>query len=252
MMNISDYTQNYLKPGFESKQVYYRRKLVLETISRYNPQVILEIGCGMEPLYSFLEYIPRKYVIVEPSDVFAENAVRLKTGIEGKLECAFDEFQVIHEAFNPDKKYKEYNFDFIICSSLLHLVDEPDALMRAIHMACGDNTMIHVNVPNANSFHRVLAFKAGLIKSFDEFSERDKKLQHHRVYNIEQLTELVDNNGFEIVEKGSYFVKPFTHNQMQRLLDENIIDDRVLDGFYYMTDCLPNMGSEIYANCRAK
>lgn len=37
---------------------------------------------------------------------------------------------------------------------------------------------------------------------------------------------------------------------MQRLLDEEIIDERVLQGFYGLTEHLPEYGSEIYVNVK--
>lgn len=49
---------------------------------------------------------------------------------------------------------------------------------------------------------------------------------------------------------GGYFVKPFTHKQMGRLLDEQIVDERVLNGFYGLTKWLPDYGSEIYVNVK--
>lgn len=249
-MNIYDYTNNYLEPGFESKQVAYRRRFVLEQINRYHPKRILEIGCGIEPLIAFLPYNPDKYVIVEPSDFFAENAIKKRTGIEGEKEYVSSSFEVINDYFKADREYSKYDFDFIVCSSLFHLVEDPNDIIHAIRMASNDNTITHINVPNADSFHRILAQKAGLINSTNEFSDRDKKFQHQRVYDIDNLTELVALNGFEVIEKGSYFVKPFSHNQMQRLLDEKIIDERVLDGLYSIIDLIPGMGSEIFVNCK--
>lgn len=51
MRDIDKYTQEYSKAGFEKYQVAYRRRKLLEIINKYLPQRILEIGCGMEPLF---------------------------------------------------------------------------------------------------------------------------------------------------------------------------------------------------------
>ncbi len=46
---------------------------------------------------------------------------------------------------------------FIICSGLLHEVEEPDKMIRDIFRLCGRETIVHINVPNANSIHRLVA-----------------------------------------------------------------------------------------------
>ena len=67
---------------------------------------------------------------------------------------------------------------------------------------------------------------------------------------METLTQLVENSGFQIIEKGSYFIKPFTHDQMGKLLENRIISKDVLEGLYKMSDELPGVGSEIYLNVK--
>ena len=61
---------------------------------------------------------------------------------------------------------------------------------------------------------------------------------------------MVVKHKFEVMDKGSCFVKPFTHNQMQVFLEKKMIDKKVLDGLYNMVHDLPLLGSEIYVNCR--
>ena len=47
-------------------------------------------------------------------------------------------------------------------------------------------------------------------------------------------------------------MKPFTHSQMYEMMCKSIIDEKVLDGLYEMTEYMPEMGSEIYVNVRRK
>lgn len=74
MRDIEDYTQKYLEPGFEVYQVKYRRKKVLEILHRYKPKHVLEIGCGMEPLFQYADWEYQYWTVVEPSEVFVKNA----------------------------------------------------------------------------------------------------------------------------------------------------------------------------------
>ena len=57
MRDISKYVDSYVEyiKEFEFYQVKYRRKMILEWIKNYKPQKILEIGCGMEPLFRWVK-----------------------------------------------------------------------------------------------------------------------------------------------------------------------------------------------------
>ena len=79
MRDIDKYAEDYAQKDFESYQVKYRRKLVLEQIAKYKPHNVLEIGCGMEPLFLYVE--DATFTIVEPSAKFCENARLLLGGV---------------------------------------------------------------------------------------------------------------------------------------------------------------------------
>ena len=138
----------------------------------------------------------------------------------------------------------------IICSALLHEVDEPESMLEDIFRICDDRTIVHVNVPNAKSFHRLLAKNMRIILNEYEASERNIALQQNTIFDLERLSSMLINHKFEILDKGSYFIKPFTHKQMYDLIQKKIIDNRILDGLYNMVSDLPMLGSEIFVNCR--
>ena len=54
MRDINDYTSKYLQEGFEDYQVMFRRKKIIEILEKYRHNSILEIGCGIEPMFAFL------------------------------------------------------------------------------------------------------------------------------------------------------------------------------------------------------
>lgn len=142
--------------------------------------------------------------------------------------------------------------DYIVASGLLHEVEDPSLLLQSVRKLCTDKTTVHINVPNMNSFHRILAEKAGLINERHDKSDRNVLFQQHTNFDITTLEDIVTENGFEVVESGSYFIKPFTHEQMGRMLTGNIISEQVLDGLYEMTTFMPDLGSEIYVQCKLK
>lgn len=241
MRDIKKYTKDYSQSNFEDYQVMYRRKKVLEIIEKCHPQSILEIGCGLEPLFKYLDYSTyNKYIVIEPSEQFYQNACQLSAGNK-KIEC-------INDYFSASEKLKNIKFDFIICASLLHEVEHPIELLKNIVSICAQDTLVHINVPNANSLHRLIAKEMGLIKDIHDMSERNKLYQQHTVYDIESLRKDVKMAGFNVLEEGSYFIKPFTHSQMYKMIECNIIDQTTLDGLYELEKHLPYYGSEIFVN----
>jgi hypothetical protein len=92
----------------------------------------------------------------------------------------------------------------------------------------------------------------GLIKTEFQKSDSNIQFQQHTVFNLDLLKETVEKNGFKVIESGSYSFKPFTHQQMQNMINVNLITEQMLDGFYKMERYLPELGSEIFVNIKKK
>ena len=125
-------------------------------------------------------------------------------------------------------------------------------MLNAIRKLCSKKTIVHINVPNANSMHRLIAIEAGLITDIHEQSEQMKRMQRRRTYDMNLLQDEIKGAGFTVVDSGSYFIKPFTHAQMQRCLDEGIIDSNVILGLERLAKYMPKFGAGIYVNVKMK
>ena len=240
MRDIEGYAKNYAtEHDFEKYMVQYRRKKVMEILTKYKPESLLEIGCGPKPIGEFYKDMKR-YTIVEPSVLYCNSASdKLINGVgEGKVE-------IINSLFSSEV-CRDRTYDVILCSGLLHEVEDPRLLLREIFKTASKNTLVHFNVPNADSFHRVLAVKSGLISGVKSFSSRNYSMQQYAVYDMHDLINLVSEAGFVIQEQGQYFLKPFSHAQMIKMIESGIIDEKVLDGLYEMGK--ENFGAEIYVN----
>lgn len=245
MRDIQQYTQDYLQPNFEDYQIKYRRKKIIEELNKYKHTRILEIGCGMEPLFQYLDDMEYEhYVVVEPSKQFYENACHISEN-NNKITC-------INDFFQYDEKLEKEKFNFIICSSLLHEIENQMKFLEDIAAVCNKETVVHINVPNANSFHRLLAKEMGLIDDVHDLSKRNLQYQQHNVFDQGLLKQFVSGVGFSVLDSGSYFVKPFTHQQMFQMMNEGIIDEKVLDGLYKMGKYFDNYGSEIYVDVKLR
>jgi hypothetical protein len=100
------------------------------------------------------------------------------------------------------------------------------------------------------SFHRLLAVEMGLIDDVFEPSDRDHRFGHHAQFDQERFSALLESAGLYVVESGTYFVKPFTHDQMDALLCTEAFAPALIDGLDGMIRYMPGHGAELYANAR--
>ena len=62
--------------------------------------------------------------------------------------------------------------------------------------------------------------KARIIKDVTEKSEFQNTFQQNSFFTMKKLEEFVALVGFKIIDNGYITFKPFTHNQMQLLIDK--------------------------------
>jgi SAM-dependent methyltransferase len=246
---IAKYEKRYLADyGFESVMVAARQRLILELLGRIRPRIVLEIGCGIDMLgaRAAKARLPvEQWMIVEPAERFFNAARSLKMGatrvdvVRGFLEDSIEAVRA-RCARAPD---------FIVCSGLLNEIERPEEILRSARDLLGAGGIVHVNVPNAYSLHRRLARAMGIIESEKQLTTRNRKLAQYRVFDFDGLTGMATSAGFKVVEKGGYFLKPFTHAQMESI--SGVLSSKVLDGLWRLGREQPEMASEIYVNLEA-
>tara|TARA_A100001037_G_scaffold160510_1_gene144638 strand:- start:89 stop:835 length:747 start_codon:yes stop_codon:yes gene_type:complete len=243
MRDLNDYKKQYGDYPFEPVLVHYRKRKILELLEANHPKRILEIGCGIDPLFKHYDGF-EKICVLEPTESFYQNACR-----ERGLSESAPRIEVRNKTLESDSAYlKSQSFDFVLLAGLLHEVEDPESFLLAVRECVPSHATLHVNVPNANSFHRLVALQAGLIQSQFEKSSSNLRFQQNSVFDMKGLGALLERCGFNVLESGTLFIKPFTHSQMQKMLDHEIIEERVLEGLHAMTDLLPDHGAEIFIN----
>lgn len=248
-----NYSRKYIKEhnkklSYEAVIASVRRKYVLKSLNMYNHKHILEIGCGLEPLFLFCSGY-KSYTIVEPSIEFVKNASRLAR-VKGEHHI-----DIIHghmeEAGQDFLRQKKSYFDFIILSSILHEVRDYKALLRLIHKICKRNTIVHINVPNVYSLHRLIAREAGYIKSIFDASIADVEFKRCAHFDKRLLFNAVMKSGFEVLSFGTYFIKPFSNEQMEKIINQNIIGKDIIKGLEKVAKFVPGLGCEMFVDCKA-
>ncbi len=241
LSNYTDrYVEQYQQGAFETVLVEIRRRHTLEALRAHPHTRVLEIGCGLEPLFPFVEDAER-YVVVEPSTPFVANARGLARGRSNVI---------VRQAFLEDAapELDADEFDFVIVSSLLHEVPDPSRFLASIASVCRSHTGVHFNVPNVQSVHRLLAVEMGLIGDVFEESATERTFERQTRFDSRKLAAMLEAAGFRVTAMGTYFVKPFTHAQMGELMAHPLFGERLIRGLEGLISSLPGLGCEIFAN----
>jgi hypothetical protein len=240
--DIAAYATTYSADyGFEAEMVHYRRKLVLDRLALHKPKTVIEVGCGPDltvEAWAKAGGTWESWIIVEPAPAFAQTA-------RARIAAAGLTGVVLKEAFFEEAGLNEAAPDLLLCAGLMHEVPSASALVSALTCTMGSNTILHVNVPNATSFHRRLAKAMGMVDDLATLSDRNRELDQRRVYDAIDLEATLQAGGLRVTEAGGILVKPFTHGQMEKA--KNFLTRSVLDGLDILGRAHPDWASEIWA-----
>lgn len=146
----------------------------------------------------------------------------------------------LFDQFKPDER-----FNSIVMNRILEHVDHPVRLLRRAKRWLAANGRIIVGVPNAFSFHRLVAVHMGLLRRPTQLNERDTRLGHRRVYSGSRLLDEVRAAGLRVVATGGVFFKPLSNQQIQDTWTEEM-----MDGFFELGKQFPEHAAEVYVVCR--
>lgn len=208
---------------FEDVCLLARQQQNLRVLARLRPSRVLEVGCGPNLLFPQAlaqGLAPTRWVVVEPAERYVQGAQALAAqhpalaAVHGYVELAGEALG----ALLPDTA----RADLVIVSGVIHETSEPEALLRAALAWLRPGGHLLVSVPNALSFHRLLAVQMGLMQRPEVLSERNRLLGQPRVFGPEDLRALVRGLGLGLEEDSleGYLFKPFTHAQMATLVPQ--------------------------------
>lgn len=229
---------------FESVCLAARQQHNLAQVQALQPATVLEVGCGPELLAVQALAQPNRlerWVAVEPAARWAKAAQRVAAG-EPRLGVVHDYIEHAEAALGtwwPNGAAA----DLLIVSGVVHETGEPEALLQAGLRWLKPGGHLLVSVPNALSFHRLLAVQMGLIEAPEVLSERNRQLGQPRVYRPQDLRDMVAGLGLDEVALDGYLFKPFTHAQMARLMPS--LGERGVQGLIELGRRFPLQAAEI-------
>lgn len=142
----------------------------------------------------------------------------------------------LFEEFEPRRA-----FDTIFMTHILEHLDDPVGLLRRGREWLAPSGRILIDVPNADSIHRLIGVKMGLLATKDSLNEQDLLLGHRRVYTPSLLEAHVREAGLKKVASAGIMIKPLSNRQI-----ESQWSDALIDAFFALGKDFPEMCSEIY------
>ncbi len=145
-------------------------------------------------------------------------------------------YSSLFEEFMPSQKFSN-----ILLGHVLEHVIDPVRLLKRCKDWLEDDGVILTAVPNANSIHRQAALEMGLLKHLDDFSEKDHRHGHRRVFCMDTLKECFQSAECRVLESGGYWLKPLSDAQLEK--DWTI---GMLNAFFKLGEKYPEISGEIY------
>ena len=145
----------------------------------------------------------------------------------------------LFENYEPQEK-----FDTIFLEHILEHIEYPVSLLNRVKDWLSPKGKILIGVPNANSFHRLVACKMGMLKNPYDLNERDLAQGHRRVYTAQTFKDDLDAANLNINYIGGCFFKPLSNSQIQSNWSEDMIN-----GFFELGKDFQYNAADIYAIC---
>ncbi len=159
-------------------------RLILESINKYleKSDKVLDIGCGVGTLCLYCANKGNNVLGIDISDKAIESS-RESTNFLKLKKARFETVNFPEE--NPSGK-----FDFVILTEVLEHLKDDELAIKKIHLLLNKNGRVLISTPSQSAPLN----KIGYAREFD------KKVGHFRRYKLDQLTNLLNKEGFTILE----------------------------------------------------
>lgn len=233
----ADLYQEETSVNYSSYIYPYRYKTVRYSMS--GPDV-LELGVGHGDFTKWLCQDGFNLTSVDGSRKNLDHAAK-------KVEN-LNNWNIVHALFDDffDSNYGKRFNDILITNTLEHVDDPVNFLMEA-SVLLRPKGSIHITVPNAMSFHRLLGVRMGLIKRPYELNEHDYSVGHKRVYDFSNLDRDIYDANLFVAETDGIMFKPFSNSQLWPMIQKN--GKIFTDGLYDLGRHQYKNAAEIYKRC---
>jgi len=194
---------------------------------------VLEMGCSTGVMTKRLVKKFPNLTVIDGSKEYIEYTKNLVKANNARFIVS------LFEDFETQKK-----FDDIIISHALEHVGDPVFILKKAKSWLKKDGKIHIMLPSAQSLHRRIGQKMGVIKNLEDLTEKERKIGHRRVYSRESLKKDVEKAGLKIIFQQSIFLKPLSASQMQNW------DEKILYALFEIGKELPEYCATLYFVCK--
>jgi len=194
---------------------------------------VLEMGCSTGLMTKRLVKKFPNLTVIDGSRKYIEYTKNLVKAKKAKFVLSlFEDFET------KDK------FDDIIMSHVLEHIKNPVFILKKAKSWLKKEGRIHITVPSAQSLHRKVGQKMGVIKKLEGLTKKERNLGHRRVYSRESLKKDIEKAGLKVIFYQGIFLKPLSASQMQNW------NKKILDAFFEIGKELPEYCATIYFICK--
>lgn len=172
-----------LKLVIERNNFTYRNLLELLLKYSYLGKTFLDIGCGSGAISLFLTAQGKEVVGIDISKRAIESCIRSAGILKLEKRISFKTMKFPQET--PRQK-----FDIIVCSEVLEHIKDDKRTLKKIYYLLQPSGLLVISVPSKNA----PLYRLGFARKFDA------KVGHLRRYGLEQLVNLCEKIGFNILE----------------------------------------------------
>lgn len=198
---------SYLSDALAGANEQYHLAVRDSLIPEKGGESALELGCG-KGLWT--ELLCRRYAQVD----VVEGSCNLLDKVLGKCSTDRAELAIHHKLIEDFLTSTDRHWQHIYMTFLLEHLNDPVAVLSLIAERLEEGGQLFIAVPNAESVHRMIALKMGLIASIDELSENDRLVGHRHLYTAELLRRQLHDAGLNVCDWKTVGLKPLSLGQM--------------------------------------
>lgn len=223
----------YHEKIIEGWQKLYRmkREYLYQRFKMYHlPDKALELGSADGIMTETLCQDFHSVTVVEGAKIFLEQ-------LQAKVNAP--NLTLVHSLFEEYSTTEKFNTIFM--THILEHLDNPVAVLKHSQQWLAAQGRVLIAVPNANSLHRLVGVKLGMLPTKDALNEQDLLLGHQRVYTPELLRQQIQEAGFKIIHWGGIMIKPLSNRQIEQQWSAELIE-----AYLELGEEMPELASELY------
>lgn len=202
--HISAYGENFAFAFDNDLALNWYPKRITQKIPSGLRLLELGVGHGLTTPH-FSQYFNR-HLVVEGS------AAVIRQFRDNNPQCSVDIVEALFEEFNTEEL-----FDCIVMGFVLEHVESPHEILCKFKKFLAPGGRCFIAVPNAESLHRRIGNKSGLLDDIMKLGAGDIALGHRRLFTVATIKYEIEECGYRLLNIEGIFLKPFSTVQLQSL-----------------------------------